>query len=512
MPKRLLEELLTLLFMRLFLPAASGPARDTSAGLIVPWERYMLRALSEVSKELIASCVEMKIVDHTSLREIEKDIAAILGMQGRTVSLHHKTWLGAAMVLQLDDFYRGLIEQILTAYDASYGTPRTSVVVPSFDPKTHSLKPSFEVNPHVTAQEHREGFAPFWRWFEVFVSQWVANHEDGTLGGLEAAFSRLYIPMFPERGGREDGETLELPLPNVISALSRQNRIYPVDQDAKADIRKIAFLDFFGFGYCKLCCLGRHWAIDQQYNDRYQSVAADLDSEAKRLAAVRDVKFRLDHIAASVESITGFQSGSVESVAAMIRRTVSSLDPNADPTSFDAADDVPLGLPQDDYAAFVAKEDGDPSQAADAALSALGGTDTDDQSDTGSDLGNDDAEGADGDTTEGGEDGQEGGEDPSLASPTPAPAPVDAEKDKAFKKLWGKNSIVLDSAPTREGYLYKEAVARLNDTIQNDPGDAISSEVRDQLKFWCRLWLFAADTTSTQNMLRELGLEKYLRL
>ncbi len=73
----------------------------------------------------------------------------------------------------------------------------------------------------------------------------------------------------------------------------------------------------------------------------------------------------------------------------------------------------------------------------------------------------------------------------------------------------GEISLAQDVDPG-EAYLYKRAVIALNDTLLRDPNIAINQNIRQTLHLWCRDWLWLANVTQTQLLIKDLGLQKVL--
>lgn len=72
--------------------------------------------------------------------------------------------------------------------------------------------------------------------------------------------------------------------------------------------------------------------------------------------------------------------------------------------------------------------------------------------------------------------------------------------------------IPLDkSDETQNAYFYRLAVSALNTTLGRDSDLPVSAEHRNTLDDWCKGWLWLANISRTQELMRELGLQKLLK-
>lgn len=507
MLKKLTGELITLLYMLMFVPQASG---GSESEYCVPWLSAMRKEFQETKDKLLEGLLVEGTLDRVTLGLISEDLSVILSEPGRTYSLQTRTWLYLAQVLDLCPLHRGFLEQILTAWDQSYSSKRTTMVLGRFNPSTCQLTEGPEVP--VGEAEHS---VPFWRWYGAFVHPaTVGMTDDALLCKLDEIFSSLFVPCLPKAIPTSDETVLYLPLPNISQILTRAERVFPKDAKDIGQLRPWAALTFFTFGFRRFSPINGRVvnAPDALITARFSSLTAAITQEAERLAKCNDKDFSNAHVVGTVEHITDCQRLSEEQVTSLLKRNGISKDPDTAPGAPDVTDGITLGLPNDDYQPFFSSEADTPSGALDSALSDLG-------------TSGEDGEPSDPDTNSPPEEEtEEGGEDPSSAqagdvsstdndaqAATPAPAEPTPAKNPQFRKLWGSNPIKLDTQHDLEATLYKAAVDRMNDVIQRDPGDAVEPQAKAQLDYWCDQWLWLVSTQTTARLIRALKLEKYLK-
>lgn len=59
-------------------------------------------------------------------------------------------------------------------------------------------------------------------------------------------------------------------------------------------------------------------------------------------------------------------------------------------------------------------------------------------------------------------------------------------------------------------YIYRRAVLSVNKLLETDEDLVVTHDARESLADWCRQWLWVADVSQTQKLMRELGLQKFV--
>lgn len=146
------------------------------------------------------------------------------------------------------------------------------------------------------------------------------------------------------------------------------------------------------------------------------------------------------------------------------------------------------------FAVEAATTDSDPSEEPDAYVA-----DDDTSSTTGDDISSSDAAG-------------------NATSSLGATPPV--RKDKNSNAIGetgtsgGNTSLIqLETGTASDplnAYVYRRAVLAVNRLLEETDDLTVSHDAREALGDWCREWLWVADVSQTQKLIRELGLQKFV--
>lgn len=353
-----------------------------------------------------------------------------------------------------DPFFAALSEWILLCYtESSAGDVSIPVLITNPDMSITISDTSLTVDVSGDDAEDLNALPPFWRWLSC-ITIGYSDSSDPFTDICTNILPYVAIPLSPKVMANEVYGK-QIPLPNLVNMLISLDALFPTDSTSPVsndDYRRVMW---------------SRWLRGTSQDLRL--VGGDIFIIWSRL-------------------FDGIVVGSTWS------RLQSALTELAQ-----AIQTVNLTTPYDRAALEAASLTGgikgisDPSEEPDAATA-----DGDVGSDTSNDI--DSTSGTGGGTASLGDPSSVGKDQQSNAiGETGTPA------QKAMVQL-GDTS----TGNPVNAYIYRRAVLAVNKLLETDEDLVVSHDARASLADWCRQWLWVADVSQTQKLMRELGLQKFV--
>lgn len=413
-----------------------------------------------------------------------------------------------------------LIYQIFAGYsDIFEGDIR--LVVPTSKGQSCSYIPVGveSVRPSDDPDSLGRNIPPFWKWYLRIVRPSVSKIDDVSKQekALQHFFRHLFFPYIPFK---VDEPVIYLPLPNILRMQSLLRMVLP-DNNGKVDnaFRLYSSIRFVTFGVTDVRVLGDTGFTPTDVSEFNSYLQTATSREADLVSRYNIIDFNNSQVVGALESLDKKHKAIKPGLL-----PPDELDPDLDEGSHDPNDDVELDPTIDrtsDYG--LEARDFDDDHTDEQAENFGSGDDKSDGNDSSGDGTSNDPSTDDpvdsGDDSDGGNPNAPGSDQPLGSDGS---KPDDQDKDKkvssknkisrpAYKASIGNQPFKLATDNDPEGHFYRQKVCMLNKQLQEDPGDVVPRSAKSALNEWCKLWINCADIRYTVNLIKELGLTRYMR-